>query len=112
MVETGETPTKEGDEEALEEVRELDFGQTVYDEDGDEIGRIRGFERSGFFVTTREGVEAMSVEHARSGQSFGEAELMWRCMECGEMGDIEGGLPDECPNCGTEREDLMYWTED
>ncbi|MFC6768907.1 DUF7130 family rubredoxin-like protein [Natrinema soli] len=112
MVETGETPTKEGDEEALEEVRELDFGQTVYDEDGNEIGRIRGFERSGFFVTTREGAEAMSVEHARSGQSFGEAELMWRCMECGEMGDIEGGLPDECPNCGTEREDLMYWTED
>jgi|GEM_PF-173835 rubrerythrin len=112
MVETGETPTKEGDEEALEEVRELDFGQTVYDEDGNEIGHIRGIERSGFFVTTREGAEAMSVGHARSGQSFGEAELMWRCMECGEMGNIEGGLPDECPNCGTEREDLMYWTED
>ncbi|PGF15905.1 hypothetical protein CP556_07105 [Natrinema sp. CBA1119] len=112
MVETGETPTKEGDEEALEEVRALNFGQTVYDGDGNEIGRIRGFERSGFFVTTREGAEAMSVEHARSGQSFGEAELMWRCMECGEMGNIEGGLPDECPNCGTEREDLMYWTED
>lgn len=112
MVETGETPAKEGDEEAVEAIEHLNFGQTVYDEDGNEIGRIRGFEQSGFFVTTREGAEAMSVEHARSGQSFGEAELMWRCMECGEMGDIEGGLPDDCPNCGTEREDLMYWTED
>ncbi|WP_226482267.1 anaerobic ribonucleoside-triphosphate reductase [Natrinema amylolyticum] len=112
MVETGETPAKEGEEEAVEEVEKLNFGQTVYDEDGNQLGRIRGFEQSGFFVTTRDGAEAMSVEHARSGHEFGEAELMWRCMECGEMGEIDDGLPDECPNCNTEREDLMYWTED
>ena len=112
MVNTGETPTSEGEEEAVEAVRKLNFGQSVYDADGNELGRIRGFEKSGFFVTTREGAEAMSVEHARSGHEFGEAELMWRCMECGEMGDIDGGLPDECPNCGTGREELMYWTED
>ncbi|WP_408959950.1 hypothetical protein [Natrinema sp. 74] len=112
MVETGETPAKEGDEEAIEEIEDLSFGQTVYDEDGEALGRIRGFEQSGFFVTTRDGAEGLSVDHARSGQGFGEAELMWRCMECGEMGDIDGGLPDECPNCGTEKENLMYWTED
>ncbi|WP_254765159.1 DUF7130 family rubredoxin-like protein [Natrinema marinum] len=112
MVNTGETPAKEGDEEAVEEVQKLSFGQTVYDEDGNELGRIRGFEQSGFFVTTREGAEALSVDHARAGHEFGEAELMWRCMECGEMGDIDDGLPDECPNCGTEKENLMYWTED
>ncbi|WP_254766338.1 DUF7130 family rubredoxin-like protein [Salinilacihabitans rarus] len=112
MVETGETPAREGEEEALKDVHEVDFGQRVYDEDGNELGRVRGFERSGFFVTTREGAEAMSVEHARSGHEFGEAHLMWRCTECGEMGDIEGGLPEECPNCGTRKENLMYWTED
>ncbi|QSX00561.1 DUF7130 family rubredoxin-like protein [Haloterrigena alkaliphila] len=112
MVETGETPAKEGEEAAVEEVLELDFGQAVYDEDGEKLGTIRGFERSGFFVTTREGAESMSVEHARSGHEFGEAELMWRCMECGEMGEIDEGLPEDCPNCGTERENLMYWTED
>jgi len=37
---------------------------------------------------------------------------MWRCLNCGEMGAIEDGLPDRCPSCGTERENLMYWTED
>jgi len=30
----------------------------------------------------------------------------------GEMGYIDGGLPDRCPGCGGAREDLMYWTED
>lgn len=112
MVETGETPAREGDEEAVEEVHDVDLGQVVYDDEGNELGRVRGFERSGFFVTTREGAEALTVEHARSGQSFGEAELMWRCTECGEMGDIEDGLPETCPNCGTPKENLMYWTED
>ncbi|WP_226004892.1 anaerobic ribonucleoside-triphosphate reductase [Natrinema salinisoli] len=112
MVKTGETPAKEGDDEAVEEVEKLNFGQSVYDEDGNELGRVRGFEKSGFFVTTRDGAEGISVEHARSGHEFGEAELMWRCMECGEMGEIDEGLPDQCPNCNTERENLMYWTED
>ncbi|GAB3666820.1 DUF7130 family rubredoxin-like protein [Halopiger thermotolerans] len=112
MVETGETPAKEGDAEAVEEVHDINLGQKVYDEDGNALGRVRGLEQSGFFVTTREGAEGMSVEHARSGHEFGEAHLMWRCMECGQMGDIDDGLPEECPNCGTERENLMYWTED
>ena len=112
MPQTGETPASEGEEEALEAVHDLSFGQRVYDEEGNELGRVRGFEASGFFVTTREGAEALSVEHARAGQAFGEAHLMWRCTECGEMGDIEEGLPETCPNCDTEKENLMYWTED
>ncbi|WP_049928876.1 DUF7130 family rubredoxin-like protein [Halopiger goleimassiliensis] len=112
MVQTGETPASEGEEEALEEVHEVRSGQLVYDENGDALGRVRSFEQSGFFVTTREGAEGMSVEHARSGHEFGEAHLMWRCMECGEMGGIDDGLPQQCPNCDTERENLMYWTED
>ncbi|WP_135821809.1 DUF7130 family rubredoxin-like protein [Halostella litorea] len=108
----GETPAAEGEEEAEEEVNRLDIGQTVYDEDGTELGHIRGFDRGGFFVSTRDGVEGLSVEHARSGHEFGEAELMWRCTECGEMGEIDEGLPDRCPGCGSEKEALMYWTED
>lgn len=108
----GETPAEEGDREAEEEVLTIDMGQTVYDADGNAIGNVRGFEEGGFFVTTREGVEGLSIEHARSGHEFGEAELMWRCTNCGEMGEIEGGIPDECPNCGVPKEDIMYWTED
>ena len=108
----GETPGEEGDEEAEEQVLQLDLGQTVYDEEGTALGEIRGFESSGFFVTTREGVESLSIEHARSGHDFGEAELMWRCTNCGEMGEIDDGLPEECPNCGEPKEALMYWTED
>ena len=87
-------------------------GATVYDDDGRALGTVRGIDDDGFVVTTRDGVSAMSIEHERAGHEFGEAELMWRCMECGEMGEIGDGLPEQCPNCNTEREDLMYWTED
>ena len=104
----GERP----DDVSEEELERLDLGDTIYDEDGNDLGTIRGFDDSGFYVTMREGIEAMSVEHARSGHEFGEAELMWRCMECGEMGEIDDDLPEECPNCGSPKEELMYWTED
>lgn len=105
---TGERPD-DVDDEAVER---LDLGQAIFDDEGNQLGEIRGFDNAGFYVTMREGYEAMSVEHARSGKEFGEANLMWRCMECGEMGEIEGGLPEECPNCSESREALMYWTED
>lgn len=87
-------------------------GVTVYTADRRPIGTVRGVEDDGLFVTTRDGVEELSVEHVRSGQSFGEAELMWRCTNCGEMGEIDAGLPERCPNCDVRKEDLMYWTED
>jgi len=108
----GETPAEEGEPEAEDAIMQLDLGETVYDEDGTELGTIRGFEEGGFFVTTREGVESLSVEHARAGHDFGEAELMWRCTECGEMGEIDDGIPEACPSCGEPKEALMYWTED
>jgi hypothetical protein len=87
------------------------IGTTVYTEDGDALGTVRGFDEDGFFVTTRDGIEALSVEHERAGHGFGEAELMWRCSQCGAMGDIDA-MPDACPDCGAPREDLYYWTED
>jgi rubrerythrin len=91
---------------------DVGLGNVVYDEDGQKLGTIRGLDEAGFFVTFEEGMEELSLEHVRSSSAFGEAELMWRCTTCGEMGRISGGLPDACPNCGSAKEDLMYWTED
>ncbi|SNZ15068.1 hypothetical protein SAMN06269185_2367 [Natronoarchaeum philippinense] len=88
------------------------LGRAVYDEEGERLGTIRGFDEDGFYVTMREGYEALSVEHARSGQSFGEAELMWRCTVCGEMGKLDDTFPEQCPNCDAPKEDIYYWTED
>ncbi|RBI63174.1 hypothetical protein DMJ13_01080 [halophilic archaeon] len=104
--ESGEKPDEDVD------VDEIGLGDVVYDSNRNVLGEVRGFDSSGFYVTMRDGYEAMSVEHSRSGHEFGEAELMWRCSECGEMGEIEDGMPDECPNCGTPKEDIYYWTED
>mgnify|MGYP006278558369 CR=1 FL=1 len=90
---------------------DLTIGTTVYDDEGNELGSVRGFDEDGFFVSTRDGIDSMSVMHERAGHSFGEAELMWRCAECGEVGDIHE-LPGECPSCGAPKEDVYYWTED
>lgn len=109
---------EENEEEQIEETDEtqvaeaVSIGEDVYNSDGKRLGSVRGFEEGGFFVTIREGMEKLSIEHARSGHDFGEAYLMWRCMECGEMGEIDDGMPEQCPNCGAEKEELMWWTED
>jgi len=112
MTGRGETPDREADVTATEEATALAFGQVLYDDAGRPVGSVRGMEAGGVFLTTRDGVEAFSVEHARSGHAFGEAELMWRCLNCGEMGDLGEDIPAACPNCGAAREELMYWTED
>lgn len=109
----GERPEEDdSDEQATEIVESVALGGKIYNREGGYLGSVRGHEKGGFFVTTRKGVERLSIEHARSGHDFGEAHLMWRCMECGEMGKIGDGLPERCPNCGTKKEDLMWWTED
>lgn len=91
---------------------EVRFGTTIYDGEGNRLGTVRGFDKHGFYVTAEEGIKAMSIEHLRSGHEFGEAELMWRCWECGEMGKIDGEFPDMCPSCEAPREDIYYWIED
>jgi len=98
--------------EAEAELADVALGQPLFTADGREVGVVRGVEERGVFLTTRGGVESLSVEHARSGHAFGEAELVWRCTTCGEMGPIDGALPATCPNCDAPREALMYWTED
>lgn len=95
-----------------ENLAEVDFGERVFDGDGNELGTVRGFIDDGIIVTTRDGIESLSIEHVRSGHEFGAAELMWRCLVCGEMGELDDELPGECPNCGAQREEIYYWTED
>ncbi|MFC6835916.1 DUF7130 family rubredoxin-like protein [Halomarina ordinaria] len=86
-------------------------GQPVFDEEGNELGIIRGLTEEGFQVRTGEAVGHVDLEHD-PGQGFGEGYLVWRCAECGEVGDLEDGLPETCPNCGAPKEDLYAWTED
>ena len=90
---------------------QLSVGQTVYDADGTALGTVRGFDEDGFLSTTRAGIEALSIEHERAGHAFGEAELVWRCSQCGAVGDLDE-MPDDCPDCAAPREELYYWTED
>ncbi|MFB6309275.1 MAG: rubredoxin-like domain-containing protein [Haloarculaceae archaeon] len=88
----------------------LTFGDTVYDEKGRAVGSIRGFDEHGFYVSLDDGIESLSGEHITAGLP-GEGELMWRCWECGAMGEIED-IPETCPDCGAPKEDIYYWTED
>ncbi len=37
---------------------------------------------------------------------------MWKCGSCGEMGKLADELPDSCPACGAQREELYYSEED
>jgi rubrerythrin len=92
--------------------RRISFGETVYDEEGNELGSVRGLDEHGFYVSTGEGVVAMSMEHEASSKA-GVKELHWRCWECGELGRLEGtDLPETCPSCGSPKEELYYWQQD
>ena len=110
MEDPGEMPASEIN--PADDPPKIALGKPIYDERGTALGTIRGVDDDGFYVTMRDGIDSLSVEHVRSGQAFGEAELMWRCTNCGEMGELSDGLPGTCPNCGTAKENLMYWTED
>ena len=99
-----------GENRGLSDERRLRFEQTVYDERGEELGTIRGFDDDGFYVTAEEGAVPLETEHTRSA-SVGEMDLMWRCWACGELGKI-AEIPEGCPSCGAPKEDIYYWTED
>lgn len=88
--------------------RELDLGRTVYDEAGNELGTVRGFDERGFYVTAMEDVVVLEDETTSS--DHGDA-IMWRCWECGEMGQIDN-IPEECPSCNAPKEEIYYWQED
>ena len=115
----------------------IETGEPVYDDDGNELGVVTGMTSEGFQVSTtddvavdEDGTADVGEPHAESeqaattneeslrtseqehdpGHEFGEGYVMWRCKECGEMGDLDDGLPTECPNCGAEN--VVKWRED
>jgi len=90
-----------------EETR-VEFGQAVYTDEGAKLGVVRAFDEHGFYVTVGEGVE--TTDDDRPGMR-GEADIMWRCWSCGEMGAI-ADIPEGCPACGAPKEDIYYWQED
>ncbi|WP_232701895.1 DUF7130 family rubredoxin-like protein [Halobacterium wangiae] len=104
----------------------IESGDTVYDDDGHVLGIVDEFTDEGFGVEVIEAgpdVE-MAEAHAEKtdhgdedeedipGKEFGEGYLMWRCEDCGEMGDLDDGIPEECPNCGAPKEHIHMAQED
>lgn len=87
--------------------RTVEFGETVYDEDGEPLGRVSNFANGGFYVSTHHRVSPSSQAESKAG----EKTLMWRCGECGEMGDIKN-IPQLCPSCGASGESIYYLQED
>ncbi|MFC6726401.1 hypothetical protein ACFQE1_18945 [Halobium palmae] len=126
------------DASAAGEATALETGTAVYDQSGEQLGVITGLTAEGFEVATDENVERVdetgevdvgdpetesegaaktnegslrtSEQEQQPGQEFGEGYLMWRCDDCGEMGELEDGLPNECPDCGSEA--VYRWRED
>jgi len=102
----------------------LETGETIYDDRGRVIGVVDEFTDEGFSVETVDGgpdVEAVDGtgdhgdedEEDIPGKEFGEGYLMWRCEDCGEMGELEDdGIPEECPNCGAPKEHIHMAQED
>ncbi|WP_267641135.1 DUF7130 family rubredoxin-like protein [Haloarchaeobius amylolyticus] len=99
------------DDTTTDEAVSIDVGQTVCTPSGDEIGEIRGFTSEGVEVALHDEVATTSPE-SEPGQTFGEGYLMWECEACGEMGDLEDGMPDACPSCGASKEHLFRARED
>ena len=88
----------------------IEPGELVYDSDREVVGRVSGVTDSGFEAEVVDDDES-AVEEV-PGQEFGEGYLMWRCSECGEMDELEDGLPGSCPNCDAPREAITAVEED
>lgn len=88
----------------------IEPGELVYDSERRLVGRVSGL--------TDDGFEAEEVDPTGSeveelpGQEFGEGYLMWECAECGEMGELDEGLPEACPNCNAPTEAISAVQED
>ncbi|WP_144905583.1 DUF7130 family rubredoxin-like protein [Halobellus captivus] len=86
-------------------------GEQVYDDDGRLLGRVVSLSEEGFEVEATDPAADTDGESIPDGD-FGEAYLMWRCSECGTMGELEDGFPESCPDCGAPREALAEVQED
>jgi len=82
----------------------------MYDRHGRPVARITGMTDRGYEI---EAIDASDADgEAIPGQDFGEGYLMWRCTECGEMGELDDGMPSSCPECGAKKEALTGVVED
>lgn len=100
----------DADTETDDEFADVTPGQRVFDREGNELGQIRGVDKHGFYVRVPDR-GGLTLDDTRD--IFGQAYVMWRCWDCGQMGQIDGQrLPEACPDCGAPREALYYWAED
>ena len=88
----------------------IELGEIVYDSNLRAVGRVSGITDEGFEAETIDRDESELKE--RPGQEFGEGYLMWKCIECGEMDELEDGMPESCPSCGAPREAIFAIEED
>lgn len=88
---------------------EIEIGSVVYDEEGDPIGTVKGFDTHGVVVSADEDVDIGGVVSADP-SVVGETDLLWRCSGCGEIGEVVD-MPEACPSCDAPKTDLYYWSE-
>jgi rubrerythrin len=115
----------------------IEKGTVVYDHEGSEMGVITEMTSQGFEVAINVEIEDVdedgrvdvddlttepqsadesdadlqaSEQKHDPGHEFGEGYLMWRCDDCGEMGELDAGLPETCPACGSD--EVYKWRED
>lgn len=90
-----------------------DPGETVFDDAGRPLGTVTAMTEDGFEVETQASADLQSGDHEElPGQGAGEGYIMWRCADCGEMGELDDGIPSNCPNCGASEEMLSEVVED
>ncbi|WP_418285071.1 DUF7130 family rubredoxin-like protein [Halorubrum sp. DTA46] len=88
----------------------IEPGELVYDSNSRVVGRVSGLTNDGF-EAEETALDESEVEEV-PGKEFGEGYLMWRCGECGEMDELDGGLPESCPNCSAPVEAISAVEED
>jgi rubrerythrin len=98
----------------VDEDAAITSGTMVFDDEGTALGVVDECGEGRFTVETLAAVEVASNEGRDSvpGQPFGEGYLMWRCEECGEMGELDDGRPPRCPNCGADGDAIAKALED
>lgn len=84
-------------------------GEAVYDGDGELVGHIERTDTDVIHVVPADHVADSTPSEAARG--YGEADLVWQCGQCGEIGAIET-MPDRCPSCQAPREEIYYLTQD
>ena len=88
-------------------------GESVYSESGRQLGRVSGLTENGFEVETSDLADSAGQPREElPGPEFGEGYLMWRCGDCGEMGELDDSFPELCPSCGAPREAIYGVEED